>query len=54
MEQILKEELGMLNASYLEKVAKHVLPSWIVAVGTSMPNVKMEIPLEGQEINATY
>jgi len=54
MEQILKEELEMLNASYLEKVAKHVLPSWTVVVGASMPNVKMERPLEGQEINATY
>jgi hypothetical protein len=54
IEQILKEELGALSVSYLKMAAKEVLPSWTVAMGASMPNVKMERPLEGKEVNATY
>jgi hypothetical protein len=44
----------MLSARYLEMAAKEVLPSWMVVMGASMPNVKMERPLKGQEVNATY
>jgi hypothetical protein len=42
MEQIIEEELGTLSASYMERTIKELLPSQIVAVGTSILNVKME------------
>jgi len=54
MEQILEEELGALSASYMERTTKEVLPSWILAMGASILNVKMERPLEDQEVNVTY
>jgi hypothetical protein len=54
MEQIIEEELGALNASYMERTTKEVLPSWILAMGASILNVKMERPLEDQEVNVTY
>ncbi len=46
MEQILEEELGMLSASYLERMSKEMLLSKMAAVGVSTPNDKMERPLE--------
>jgi len=54
LEQIIEEELGALNASYMERTTKEVLPSWILAMGASILNVKMERPLEDQEVNVTY
>jgi hypothetical protein len=42
MEQNLEEKLGTLSASYMERTTKEMLPSQIIAVGTSIPNVKME------------
>jgi hypothetical protein len=42
MEQILKEKLGVLSVSYLERAT-----SWMIAMGASMPNVKMGKPLKG-------
>jgi hypothetical protein len=46
MEQILKEELGTLSASYLERMLEEMLLSRMVAMGVSTPNDKMERPLE--------
>jgi hypothetical protein len=43
MEQNLEFFLGV---GYLKKATKEILPFWMVAVGGSMPNVKMERPLE--------
>lgn len=46
MEQILEEELGTLNASYLERVVEEVLPSRMIAMGVFMLDVKMEKSME--------
>jgi hypothetical protein len=54
MEQILEEELEALNVDYLERTTKEVLPSWMVAMGASMPVIKMERPLEDQEVKVVY
>ncbi len=54
MEQILEEELEALNVGYLKRTTKEVLSSQMVAMGTSMPTIKTEKPMEDQEVNATY
>jgi hypothetical protein len=36
MEQILKEELEALSASYQEKTTKEMLPSWTIVVDVSI------------------
>jgi hypothetical protein len=54
MEQILEKELEALNASYREKTTKEMFPSWTIVVGVSTITIKMERPLEDQEVNATY
>jgi hypothetical protein len=54
MEQILEEELEALNVNYLERTTKEVLPSRTIIMGTSIPIIKMERPLEDHEANATY
>jgi hypothetical protein len=51
MEQILKEKLRMLNASYLEMIAEEMLPFRMVIKGTSTFDVKMERLMEDQEVN---
>jgi len=53
-EQILEKKLGTIRACYLKRVAKEILPSRTIAVGVSMLDVKMEIPLENQEVNVAY
>ncbi len=50
----MEEKLGALSASYMERITKEVLPSWILAMGASILNVKMERPLEDQEVNVAY
>jgi hypothetical protein len=45
-EQILEKKLGAICAGYLKRVTKEILPSWMVAVGISMLDIKMEILLE--------
>jgi hypothetical protein len=54
MEQIIKEKLGKLSASYLEMIAKEMVPSRMVIVGTSTSDVKMERPMEDQKVNFAY
>ncbi len=54
MEQIFEEELEALNVNYLERTTKEVLPSRTIIMGISILVVKMERPLEDQEVNATY
>jgi len=54
MEQILEEELKAFNVNYLERTTKEVLPSQTIIMGTSIPIIKMERPLEDHEANATY
>jgi hypothetical protein len=46
MEQILEEELGTLNASYLERAAVEILPSRMITMGVFMLDVKMERSME--------
>lgn len=52
MEQILEEELGMLSASYLERMSKEMLLSKMAAVGVSTPNDKMEKAPRGLRSNS--
>lgn len=52
MEQILEKELEALNVGYLKRTTKEVLSSQMVVMGTIMPTVKMERPLEDHEVNA--
>jgi hypothetical protein len=54
MEQILEEKLGVLSAIYLEMIIKEMLPSRMVIMGTSTSNVKMDKPMEDQEVNFAY
>lgn len=54
MEQIIKEKLWALNACYLEMITKEMLPSRMVIMGLSISNVKMEKPMEDQEVNFAY
>jgi hypothetical protein len=54
MEQILKEELEPLSVNYLERIVREVLPSRMVGMGTFIHVVKMERPLEDQEVNDTH
>jgi hypothetical protein len=42
MKQILEEELEALNASYQERTTKEMLPSQTIAMGVSIPTIKME------------
>jgi len=53
MEQIMEEKLGALSANYLE-IAEEMLPSRMVIMGTSTSDVKMEKPMEDQEVNFAY
>jgi len=54
MEQILEEKLGALSVGYMERTTKEVLPSRIIAVGTSIPDIKMERPMGDHEVNVAY
>ncbi len=54
MKQILEEKLGMLNADYLEMIAKEMLSFRMVIMGTSTFDVKMERFMEDQELNFAY
>jgi hypothetical protein len=54
MEQILKEELEPLSVNYLERIVREVLPSRMVGMGIFIHVVKMEGPLEDQEVNDTH
>jgi len=54
MEQILEEKLGTLSVGYMERTTKEVLPSRIIAVGASIPDIKIERPMGDHEVNAAY
>jgi hypothetical protein len=54
MEQILEKELKTLNANYPKKTIEEMLPFQTVAMGVSIPTIKMERPLEDQEVNVAY
>jgi hypothetical protein len=54
MEQILEEELGTLNECYFKKIVEEMLPSRMVVMGTSIFDVKVERPMDNQEVNNAY
>jgi hypothetical protein len=54
MEQILEEKLGALSVDYLKTITEEMLPSRMVIMGTSTSDVKMEKPIEDQEVNLYF
>jgi hypothetical protein len=46
--------MGTICASYLKRATRETLPFQMITMGISMPDVKMERPLEDHEVNATY
>lgn len=54
MEQILEEELGTLSECYLKRIVEEMLPYRMEVMGTSIFDVKVERPMDNQEINTAY
>ncbi len=54
MEQILEEELGTLSECYLKRIVEEMLPYSMEVMGTSIFDVKVERPMDNQEINTAY
>jgi hypothetical protein len=46
--------IGNIECNYQERIVEEMLPFRTVVVGASIPTIKMEKPLEDQEVDATY
>jgi hypothetical protein len=50
----MKKKLGMLNVGYVKRTIEEMLSPKMVIRGASAFNVKMERPLEDEEVNTAY